>query len=186
MNRQETLKILAVIKAMYPVYYKNSSQDELNMTVNGWEIMLKDYTYEQVSNGLKAYITTDIKGFPPSVGQLIDKIHFIYDNKSQLSELEAWSLVSKAIRNSTYNSEKEYQNLPAEIQKAIGSPSTLRSWAILEGDDVETVIQSNFMRSYRNVSTREREIKKIPSSVSAIISNICESKSVNNLLKGVE
>lgn len=47
----------------------------------------------------------------------------------QLNELEAWSLVEKAIRNSIYNSQEEFSKLPPLVQKAVGSPNVLRLWA---------------------------------------------------------
>lgn len=43
----------------------------------------------------------------------------------QLNELEAWSLVEKAIRNSIYNSQEEFSKLPPLVQKAVGSPNVL-------------------------------------------------------------
>lgn len=39
MNRNETLKIMAVIKAAYPYYYNNQSEEDLKTVVNLWQGM---------------------------------------------------------------------------------------------------------------------------------------------------
>ena len=43
------------------------------------------------------------------------------------------------------------------VQKAVGSPGNLKDMATMEIDTVNSVIQSNFLRNYRAVKTRERE-----------------------------
>ena len=119
----------------------------------------------------KAYITTDTSGFAPSIGQLLDKVHAI-QNPQELNEMEAWSLVSKALRNGYYGAVEEFNNLPPLVQKAVGSPDNLRNWSQTDTNSIENVVQSNFMRSYRLVVNRENEIKKMPADVRTLIENV--------------
>lgn len=164
MQEQETKNIIAVMINAYPNY----KPENMRLTVELWDDMLRDYTYQQAAAALKAYIATDTSGFAPSIGQLIAKIHDLSD-KPQLTEMEAWALVSKALRNSYYGAEKEFSKLPPIVQKAVGNPSNLRNWAVTDIESVENVIQSNFMRTYRIVAKREDELCKIPESVRAVI-----------------
>lgn len=172
MTRDETKKIIMVISASYP----NWKPNDLSFTVDAWHMMLSEYSYNDISLALKTYITTDASGFAPSVGQLVSKMQIIL-TPFELTEMEAWSLVSKAIRNSTYNHLEEYAKLPPLVQKAVGIPEQLRTWAVDEYYN-ETVVSSNFMRSYQIVLSRNREISKMPETIKILIDKINETSHV--------
>ena len=128
-----------------------------------------DYTYEQVSAGLKIFLASDTKGFPPSPGQVIDCILKITQPESmRLSEAEAWSIVRKAIEKGSYHAEEEYEKFPEAIKRAVGSPSNIRSMAQDESFN-EEVAKSLFERTYREMLNREREDAKIPQNVKQLI-----------------
>ena len=164
MTREETVKIIRIMVDSYPNYKPN----DISETVDVWQMMLSDYDYNLVAMALKAYILSDTSGFAPNIGQLVAKIHLL-TKPQELSEMEAWSLVSKAIRNSGYNSVEEFVNLPLLVQKAVGTPDNLRNWAVSDYQTIESVIQSNFLRSYRVVVKRESEINCMPNEIKALI-----------------
>ena len=164
MTREETVKIIRIMVDSYPNYKPNN----ISETVEVWNMMLSDYDYNLVAMALKAYILSDTSGFAPSIGQLVAKMQTI-TKPQELSEMEAWSLVSKAIRNSGYNSVEEFANLPPLVQKAVGTPDNLRNWAVSDYQTIESVIQSNFLRTYRTVVRRENEINCMPNEVKALI-----------------
>ncbi len=166
MTRDETIKLLMVIQSAYP----NFKPPDKTVAVDTWYTMLKDMDYNVVQMGLRAYITSDTSGFAPSIGQLINTI-YLTQNPQELNEMEAWALVSKALRNGYYGAVEEFDNLPPLVQKAVGTPDNLRNWSQTNTESVENVIQSNFMRSYRTVVKREEEIKKMPADVQALIEN---------------
>ena len=85
--------------------------------------------------------------------------------------MEAWLLVSKALRNGTYGAVKEFNKLPPLVQKAVGSPDNLRNWAQTDSESIENVVQSNFMRTYRTVVNRAKEYRKMPKDIQALIEN---------------
>ena len=151
--------------------YPNYKPSNLSETVDVWNMMLEEYSYSQISMALKAYVHSDTSGFAPSIGQLINTIYTI-QNPQELNEMEAWFLVSRALRNGYYGAVEEFDNLPPLVQKAVGTPDNLRNWSQTNTDSVENVIQSNFMRSYRTVVKREEEIKKMPADVQALIENV--------------
>ena len=172
MTREETVKIMRIICDSYPNYKPSN----LSETVDVWCMMLSDYTYDQVSVALKAYIVSDISGFAPSIGQLVGKIQTI-SQPQELNEMEAWSLVSRAIRNSTYNSVEEFAKLPPLVQKAVGLPDQLRTWAMDENYN-EQVASSNFIKCYRTEVARSQELSKMPSDVRKIIERACNGSYV--------
>ena len=165
MTRDETVNIIRVMVDSYPNYKPNN----LSETVDVWHTMLSDYDYNLVSMALKSYILSDTSGFAPSIGQIVAKMHAI-TQPQELNEMEAWSLVSKAIRNSIYNSADEYAKLPPIVQKAVGLPSQLMQWAIDDSYN-ESVVSSNFMRCYRIELAREKEMSMLPEDARQIAQN---------------
>lgn len=150
--------------------YPNYKPNNISETVDVWNMMLSDYDYNLVAMALKAYILSDTSGFAPSIGQLVSKIQTL-TKPQELSEMEAWSLVSKAIRNSGYNSVEEFANLPVLVQRAVGLPDQLRTWALDENYN-EQVVASNFMRCYRTELNRHYELERMPNEIRELIKNI--------------
>lgn len=151
MTRDEAVKIVRIIYNSYPNYKPNN----LSETVDVWHTLLAEYEYNKVAVALKAYILSDTSGFAPSIGELVAMMQ-----PPTLNEMEAWSLVSKAIRNSLYNPVEEFDKLPYTVKKSVGSPAQLRQWAAEENFN-EQVVASNFIKCYRNVAERERRSKLI-------------------------
>lgn len=163
MTREETVKIIRIMVDSYPNYKPN----DISETVDVWQMMLEEYSYQDVSVALKAYILSDDSGFAPSIGRLVSKIHTM-TQPQELNEMEAWSLVYKAICNSTYNSVSEFEKLPPLVQKAVGLPDSLREWAMTENLNLE-VVMSNFQRAYKAELHRHEELQKMPQNVRQLI-----------------
>lgn len=169
MTREETVKIIRIMVDSYPNYKPNN----ISETVDVWQMMLSDYDYNLVAMALKAYILSDTSGFAPSIGQLVAKIQTL-TKPQELSEMEAWSLVKKAISNSAYDYVEEFHKLPPIIQKCIGSAYQLKCWA-LDEDFNEQVASSNFARSYRTMVARQEEFLKMPQEIREVISTVSKN-----------
>ena len=167
MTREETINLLMMVQASFPNY---KVQDK-TIAVNTWYTMLKDFKYQHLEMALRAYIMTDTTGFAPSIGQLISKLHSIAVPE-ELNEMEAWNLVRKAIGNGVYRAEEEFSKLPPLVQKAVGQAGQLREWAKTDLNSIETVVQSNFQRTYRSTLIRQKEIKKMPNDIKALIDRV--------------
>lgn len=150
--------------------YPNYKPSNLSETVDVWNMMLEEYSYSKISTALKAYVHSDTSGFAPSIGQLINKLHEV-QSPQELNEMEAWLLVSRALRNGTYGAVEEFNKLPPLVQKAVGSPDNLRNWAQTDSESIENVVQSNFMRTYRIVINRAKEYQKMSKDIQALIKN---------------
>lgn len=175
MTKPEVAKLIYVIKATYPNTFQKYTTQDIDNMIAAWLSVMEDYTYEQASAGLKIYLSSDTKGFPPSPGQVIDCILKIITPPSEdLIVDEAWSYVVKAISNSGYNAAEEYEKLPDICKKVVVSPANLRNWAMMDSDELHTVEKSHFYRSYRTQLERRREDAKIPSSVRALIGTIID------------
>jgi len=166
MEFSKAKKIVAIMATAYPNYQPPS----LDMAAEVWADMTKDYSYDEVAGALKAYIATDNSSFPPTIGQIIDKIHTIR-SPNTLSDAEAWSLVWSAIQNSGYNSKAEFDKLPAPVKRAVGSADVLKSWGTDEYFSYEKA-RTNFLFSYNREAKRDAEMEKLPSDVKKLIESV--------------
>ena len=170
MNSAETAKILAVITASYPSHFSGYSKSQLDNLLMAWTMVMEDYTYEQASAGLKAYLASETKGFPPSPGQVIDCIQKIRKPPMlEMTQEEAWVKLQKAVSNSSYHSAEEYEKLPELVKKIVVNPDNLRRMAAMDSDEFHTVEKSHFYRSFRTIQERQREDAKLPESVRTMI-----------------
>lgn len=160
MEREETKKILMIIDATYPNFKVENPVE----TIDAWHFFLQDYEYNDIALALKMFVNTSTKGFAPSVSELIAMIHRP-EQLSQMSELEAWTLVRSAIGKANYYAAEEFEKLPPLVQQAVGSPSQLRNWAMGDIDTIETVVASNFQRTYRSKLATKMEMDKLPAEV---------------------
>lgn len=164
MTYDETLVIMSVLKAAYPNYYKDMRRADADGVVTLWAEMFKDDPVEIVAVAVKAHIATDKKGFPPHIGAIKEAIVKI-KTPDEMTEMEAWALVDRAIRNGTYGAQEEFDKLPPVVQRLVGSPNQLREWAAMDASVVASVVASNFQRSYKARAAHEREVLALPQDV---------------------
>lgn len=164
MTREQVGKLLMTIQAYYPNY----NPPDKEITLNAWYIMLAEYPEELVLQALRACIATNTSGFAPDVGQIMSKIQTI-SQPQELDGMAAWGLVSKALRNGTYRAIEEFNKLPPLVKQAVGMPDNLKNWATSDYQTIETVIQSNFLRTYETVVKRANEINRMPDNIKSLI-----------------
>ncbi len=183
MNLVETAKLMAVLETAYPMFYAKKTQQEREDAIRLWAEMFADEPGEIVAMAVKALIKSRVSTFPPGIGEITEKIQQI-TQPEQMTELEAWSLVVKAVSNSVYNSAEEYKKLPPVVQRLVGSPSQLREWAIMDGETFNSVIASNFQRSYKVRAKNERDYLALPSSVKTFMASIAAGMKMPELPSG--
>ncbi|MBR2408935.1 MAG: hypothetical protein IKB07_08265 [Lachnospiraceae bacterium] len=164
MTREETKKLIQVMCAAYPNYRPTNLTD----TVDVWHLMLEEYDYKNIALALKAFISTDTGGFAPSVGQVLGCYHSL-TAPEELNEMQAWGYVAKAIRNGIYAAEEEFAKLPPEVREAVGNSGNIREWATMDTGSIHSVVQSNFMRTYRAVLAKKNQMIRLPRDVKAMI-----------------
>ena len=156
MSREEVAQLLATIALTYP----NFDAKDKSKTIDAWYLFLEEYSLQEIQVALKAFVKGSGSKFPPSISELIGYVHKP-ETLSTMNEHEAWSLVRKALENGIYNSQREFDNLPELVQKAVGSANQIHVWAS-DPDYDEGVMSSNFMRAYRTVCTRQEEYNRMP------------------------
>lgn len=82
MERTETAKLLMLISALYP----NWKPQNIALTTEAWNVVLKDYSYHEIEKSLYDYSQNNKSGFAPSPGQLIVPV----EEKKKAAELSEW------------------------------------------------------------------------------------------------
>lgn len=183
MNLVETAKLMAVLETAYPMFYAKKTQQEREDAIRLWAEMFADEPGEVVAMAVKALIKSRVSTFPPGIGEIAEKIRQI-TQPEEMTELEAWSLVLKAVGNSNYNSGEEFAKLPPVLQRLVGAPSQLREWAAMDSETLNSVVASNFQRSYKVRAKNERDYLALPSSVKDFMASIADGMKMPALPDG--
>lgn len=103
MTREETIKVLALLKAAYPNSYKNMSKDEANATATVWAVQFADMPTEIVMIAVNKLISTS--PFPPAISEVKEKIKCLY------WEILSVLMENKETRTLTDEQEAKYDRL---------------------------------------------------------------------------
>ena len=168
MTKGEMTKVLSILKKAYPFFYKDITPLEGEEISDLWYEMFKEDDVVLVIKAVKLFIKSDRKGFPPVIGVIKAKMEEIIEasRPKSISEFEAWQMVKDAARNSLYNSKKEFDKLPPIIQRVIGDHHTLKNWAETDRAQLETMVQSFFIKSYKSACEQENNYDKLAKYIS--------------------
>lgn len=173
MTLKETAVIFEILKAAYPHSFKQI--DDPRVTLNLWCSMFENETGQEVASAVKVYLSTDTSGFMPSIG-MIKKLIAQSRMANELTEDEAWTRIRQAASNALYNADAEFDSLPDSLKSVVGSPSQLRDWATMDSETFNSVVASNFRKSYRVRIQAKKEQLMIPQSVQQAMKLIGEPK----------
>ncbi len=171
MIADETLKILAILKAAYPHSFKDLTKRDAEAMIDLWTTMFAAESYEEVNAAVAALISTRAVGFSPTIGEVKEKLHSL-KTVGELSEQEAWAMVAKACCGSPKGYHYLFDKLPVDVQRAVGSPDQLREWGMIDTETLQSVVASNFMRSFRTMRERNKEWSMLPQSVQKMLTGI--------------
>ena len=180
MEFNQVKELLTVIRLNYPQSFRDYKKAQSEAYLAMMYEAFKDDPADLVISAVKAIIYGDTREFAPNIGQIKNKMFEM--SNTDMSEQEAWGLVKSALRNSGYFAQDEWEKLPPVIQKLV-DPHTLHEWAMMDSDEVNTVVASNFMRSYRMRAATIKDMQKLPGSMKEMISTLVDKA---KLLKGGE
>ncbi len=179
MTRDDVKKIIMMFASVYPHNFTNKSQEALSEMIDVWHTLLDDLDANQVAIATKEFLRTrNEERFMPTPAIIRNEVYEMFKTEEGLTEQEAWNILSKAISNSGYNSQQEYDKLP-EVIKSLTTPSQLRDYAMMDTDELNTVVASNFMRSYKVRKEHHKQYEKISTNTKNLISEILQNKKLN-------
>lgn len=171
MNKRDVKGILALLQTEYPASFVRLDGQQMQAKANLWAEMFADDNPQLVYAAVKSIMAGDMREFAPSIGEIKNKMHDL-TTPTEMSETEAWALVSKACANGIYGYEAEFAKLPPTVQAAVGRAEQLREWAMMDEETVQSVVASNFMRGFKTAARRERETALIPDSVKMLLEGV--------------
>lgn len=164
MVTRDEFKVL--VKAMRAVYTSPLFIPDQN-AFDVWYSMLKDLDYAVASRAIQIHIQTDEK--LPTVASIRKHALKISEtDENNLNEDEAWDMVYKAICNSSYHAEEEFEKLPEIIRRILAVPSRLRQLAMDNNFNLG-VESSNFKKAFRQEQQRQAEKNKLSPGVARLI-----------------
>ena len=173
MTLQETATIMDILTAAYPHFYGGKNAPDARNVMSLWASVFADDDVRLVAAAVKAIIVADAREFPPTIAHVKEQMRKLTRSEA-MTEQEAWLLVKDATRNGLYGSKEEFAKLPASVQKLVGSPSQLREWSMMDSETLNSVVASNFMRSYKVIVQREQTEAKLPSDIKALVAGMSE------------
>lgn len=156
MTRNETIKILAILKTSYPSFYKD--MDDIETTINVWSEMFIQEDYRLVSLAVKELINT--YDYPPTIATIKNKMYDM-THIEELSNTDLWDALLKAIRNGAYGYLEEYEKLPEEVKEYLKSPYQLRELAGMNSSDIHSVVKGQFLKQIEIIKNKKRELEKM-------------------------
>lgn len=163
MTRTETIAILKILKLTYPTVYKDYTKEQGNELIGLWQMMFSEEPAQLVTEAVKSVIVTS--EYPPTIAHVKNQIKIITGgDRNYPTEEEAWNKVHRALSNSYYNSVSEFEKLDPDIRRLIGSHTVLREYSQMEVSTLNTVVKSNFIKSYRSIISEKKKYDKLPSS----------------------
>lgn len=148
MNEAETALVLAHIKGAYPSHFRQMTKQEALGIVKTWQRSFTDDDGNMVLNAVDLYIQRDLKGMPPSIGQVRGALNELMSGDNT-DDGAAWAMVYRAICNSAWHSNEEFAKLPPILQRVVGSPRQLQDWGQMEASTISSVVMSNVLKQYR-------------------------------------
>lgn len=154
MTKTEFAKIIAVLKGVYtdPKFIADK------LAVETWYGFFVEFPYEVIMDAAKNYIDNDDFGKAPVPGQIKANIN---TGKEYLMPEDAWNLVYNGICNSNYHALEEFQKLPPECQKAIGSATNMKEMAVLNYYEMSRS-KEQFLKAYKAEVDKRKSHDRTP------------------------
>ncbi len=114
--------LLGEINIIYP-NEKTGSKAEISVKAKLWQEDLCDVSVELAEMAFRQYRKTNTSGFAPKPAHLLNIIRCVYGKSLDDSEITA--LLKKALSNSAFNSQTEYDRLPDDLKKVVGNAGEL-------------------------------------------------------------
>lgn len=161
MEKNETKQLLTLLKVAYPKTYNNMTAEEMRETLTLYFEMFKEIETVVIVAALKNYIKKNV--YPPTIAGLQEQINLI--QPQGLSDAEMWVLISKACQNGYYGAKEEFEKLPDDCKRWLGSPQTLKELSQVEPDKFNTVVKGQFLKTITEIKKSNEAVRSLPAEV---------------------
>ena len=161
MTRDETLKLLFLIRELYPGKFPEMGKDQLRATAVTWQSVLDDIDFSLAQMALKRHVS--LSPFPPAVSEIRESAAALRDPDSGITGDQAWRLVLDAVREYGYaRKDKAIASLPAQVRKM--AERWFDEIGMTENETLG-VIRGQFIKAWETNAARDREMAQLPPAV---------------------
>lgn len=149
MKREETRRILSVLRVNYPGTFNKHSKEDTQVYLNLWDNSFKPYSYNEVANAVNYIIQTDTREFAPNIALVKSVINKKF-KESVMSSEEAWSIVLSKASCNPIKARANFETLPGNIKKAVKHPKFLESLGNANISSQGT-FKKDFVKNYNEI-----------------------------------
>lgn len=157
MTREQIVSALTILKTAYPNFYKDMSKQEAENTINLWSMMFEHEDSQLVMIAVKELINSF--QFPPTIADIKNKMASLTSTIKTPTEL--WGELEKALKDSIYHSNEQFEKLSPEVQSFVRNPGQLKEMAMMDSDVVHSVIKGQFLKQIEIIQKRIDDDRKM-------------------------
>lgn len=161
MNREETAKLLMLVKSNYPYAYKDFDQLNDRMLINSWHVLFEDIPVEvMVKVAQKHFLTSE---FPPTIKEFREAALKMTSKATRISGELAWDIAAKTVSKvGRYSKDVGMEKL-RQAHPSIAKAVAAIGWETICNAPLEGgFVKRDFMNYYDEVDAPEREQNLIP------------------------
>lgn len=157
MKRDETIKLLQILKWAYPHYFQNLSKTDFEGMINLWELQFKPYEARTVELALNNYIKTN--KYPPTVAGIFEEMNKLATSGDE--EQAYWEKLSKLCRRASVVTQEEFNALPEPLKKWLRNLQNLKELGLIESDIFNSVTRGQFFREIKPIVESEKAKERV-------------------------
>ena len=177
MSRDNIIAILGILKTAYPRFYANMKKTEAEETISLWQEMFSDTDIRILTIAVKRLITHF--EFPPTIADVKKEILKI--TTKQESNIDYWQEVLKMMSNAHYMKKEEFDTYSDICKRFFGNVDNLRSYGVMEKQEVINNIQPRFLKYAENYQKQEKENMMLPSNYKDMVQKLANNFDVKKL-----
>ena len=177
MSRDNIIAILGILKTAYPRFYANMKKTEAEETISLWQEMFSDTDIRLLTIAVKRLITHF--EFPPTIADVKKEILKI--TTKQESNIDYWQEVLKMMSNALYMKKEEFDTYSDICKRFFGNVDNLRSYGVMEKQEVINNIQPRFLKYAENYQKQEKENMMLPSNYKDMVQKLANNFDVKRI-----
>jgi len=176
-SRDNIIAILGILRTAYPRFYANMKKTEAEETISLWQEMFSDTDIRILTIAVKRLITHF--EFPPTIADVKKEILKI--TTKQESNIDYWQEVLKMMSNAHYMKKEEFDTYSDICKRFFGNVDNLRSYGVMEKQEVINNIQPRFLKYAENYQKQEKENMMLPSNYKDMVQKLANNFDVKKL-----
>lgn len=160
MERTDIIRLVRICSANYRNWPENGKEEDI---ITLWEMMLGDMDVETAKKAVQVHLSRSV--YPPTIADIRDAAAKA-TNPRTLDAIEAWDLISRAIRKfGVYRPDEGLASLPDDVAEM----ARRFSWRELCLNENVDTLRAQFRMAWETQSKRKHEINIFPKEVVQMI-----------------